>query len=237
MDTSWAWMRVAGLYIPIPIPIPSAPQVSEREFQKLREGLPMLIFWCGKAKNPNATITTGQDMVLTALQGICSEVDFNNRLRFFMYETDGVMYPPYVVDCLSKFQPKRPEDEVCVCAPWNVGAEKDAGRRNAGVWALPGRMQGGHGGMRGEGGGEYWNGRTASCKTLCASFGALPASCQVPSASYAAPPDLVRHCLIQIYNISGRTRRFHHAKRDIRRGKKPPKNCFFQFFGAKTTFC
>ena len=103
-----------AVWRPRPLPLRRFNLLSERQFHKLREGLPMLVFWCGKAENPNATITPGQEMVHNALRGICSEVDFNNKLRFFMYETDVVVYPPYVVDCLAKFRPKRPEDEVMI---------------------------------------------------------------------------------------------------------------------------
>ena len=99
---------------PRPLPLRRFNLLSEDQFQRLCEGLPMLIFWCGKAENPSATITPGQQMVMNGLRDICSDVDFNNKIRFFMYEVDVVMYPPYVQQALAKFRPRQPEDEVVI---------------------------------------------------------------------------------------------------------------------------
>lgn len=99
---------------PEALPLRKFTRLSDVQFEKLYEGLPILIHWCGKLEEPNASITSAQSLTHKALRDVCTEVTFKNKMHFFVYETDHVVYPRHVVEGLAKYHSRRAEDEVTI---------------------------------------------------------------------------------------------------------------------------
>jgi len=104
-DTEWK---------PKTLPLRKFNLLTEPQFANLCDGMPMLIQFCGKKEPPEATISNAQLLAHNALRELYSEGHFNNKIRFFQYEMDHVVYPKYVVSRLSRYFPCRGEDEIII---------------------------------------------------------------------------------------------------------------------------
>jgi hypothetical protein len=74
----------------------------------------ILLHFVGKMEEPFSSVTFEQSSVHKALMAVASEVEFKNRIRFFRYEIDRVIYPPYVSERVNCFRSNNPNDQVLI---------------------------------------------------------------------------------------------------------------------------